>query len=217
MIKVFKQVVEPLSKEEMFRLAHNRSIKRLRGDFESYITEWDYEIYPEFFEEDYSYAYFGINGSIKLKEHLSKGVDNRTKTIMTYKKQGKLGINQTIKNLLSLIYKKFYHKKSVLDFVILEFTNYYDFVWQNKQYVVFYLEEAKNIFDDENITNLAQYEIDLFEREIENWSKLGKCYSKFLEKGIFMSLPRANMLMNEMEALTENIIAIEQAIISGPS
>ncbi|GAH08725.1 unnamed protein product [marine sediment metagenome] len=36
-----------------------------------------------------------------------------------------------------------------------------------------------------------------------------------MKKGIFMSLPQAILLMNQMEETLNNIIAIEQAIIDG--
>ena len=214
LIKIFRVNNTPLSKEDAFRLAYSKSIERLKGNSSGYITEYDYEVIGDYLEEDYPHEY-GINGSKKLREHFSKGINNRIKTIMTYKKQGKFGMKNRLNSFIDLIYTKFHPKKSFLDFVILGFANLYDYVSLDEQYAISYLKDAVNSLNDKNLTALCRYEIELFERESENWTKLSGYYSEFMKKGFFMSLPRGILLMNKMEETMDNIIAIEEAIIAG--
>ena len=103
------------------------------------------------------------------------------------------------------------------DTLILEPNDVYENIAIEKKYTADYLREIQSLFTDDNLTELCKYESVLFEHEAENWTQIAEYYSEFRKKGIFMSLPRALLLMNEMLDVMDNIIEIEKAIIAGPS
>jgi hypothetical protein len=79
-----------------------------------------------------------------------------------------------------------------------------------------YLLDMSNFFDDPTLVDLCIYESDLLAQESENWSILGGYFINFMKKGVFLSLPRALIIINKMKAIVEKIITIEEAIIAGP-
>ena len=86
-----------------------------------------------------------------------------------------------------------------------------------KKYFAEFLSEVQDLLTDENMIEICRYESVLFEQEAENWTKLAEYYSEFRERGIFMSLLHGIQIIKNMANVTDNIIAIEQAIIYGPS
>jgi len=197
---------DPLSHEEIIEKAYKRNIEKLKGNFSAYnLSE-----YEEFFENFWDDAKIGVNASNALKKDFERGIQNRFKTILTYKLDGKKGIRNIIINRLYPYLFSVLNIPQSLCEVYLQYDRF-KMVEIDKRYTAEYLKE--NI----DINNSIAFEAILFEHEAENWSKLASYYSQFKKKGIFMSLPRAILLMNKMADTMDNIIAIEEAIIAGPS
>lgn len=217
-VNIFKKSKDPRSKEEAFLRAHNRSLELLKGNLSTYITSYDYDLMGDYYkDEDFSDYYFGINGTKKHREHCSKGVENRIKTIHNYKKHAKLGIKQTFLDIFFSFYSKINQNKNIFEYFRLENMNCFDYSSLDKQYTIRYLDQVKDNLNDSNAIRICEYELELFKGLEKNWAKIGNYYSIFLKKGIFMSLPRGMILTDKIKDTLDEIIFIEESIIAGPS
>jgi hypothetical protein len=196
-VLTFKQVSEPLSKQEAFNRSHLRNLEKLRGNLSAY---------GEIFINLSQGAEFGINGSRLMQSHFEKGIQNRFKTIIIYKKQGKLGIfYRLLKNFAPIVVKLMdlppgSEEKYTIDA--------FGRIAIEKSWM------ANFLYNNTNLSNVCEYEAMLFEDEAEHWDKLSSCYSVFKEKGIFLSFPRAIFLMCRMNNTMGKIIEIEDALVN---
>jgi len=210
-VKAFKNTSKiPISKEEAFIKSHKRNIEKLKGNFSTYFDQNSSPV----IDNDGSYS-FGINASKRLKKDFEKGFNYRIKTIYKYKLNTRFGIMYRLMNWLYSHHSELFQIN--LDAVIIESNDVYENIAIEKKYTAEYLREIQNLLTDNNLTELCKYESVLFEYEAENWTQIADYYSEFRKKGIFMSLPRALLLMNKMADVMDNIIEIEKAIIAGPS
>lgn len=203
--KLFKDIPKaPLSKEEAFKISHERNIEKLKGNFSLYFKE-----YSEFeFDQNFSY---GINAVKRLKGDLEKGTDYRIKTLYKYKLNNGMGI------MYRLMSRSYFPKLSPLSIeeLFLDFNDVYGNIAIEKKYTADYLYQIQNLLTDDNLSNICKHEALLFKKEAENWTQLADYYSIFRKIGIFMPLPIGLLIMNKMVDVFDNIIAIQEAIITG--
>ena len=197
-ILTFKRVTNPLSKEEAYNRSHERNIEKLKGNLSAY---------DENFIDLYDISDLGINASKLFREQLGRGVNNRIKTSITYKIQGKTGI------LYRLMKRFLPHLAILINLPPYTFEKFYQNPFETIAIQRKYM--ARYLLNNIDINNSCAYEAMLFEREAENWEKLASCYSVFMKKGIFLSFPRAIFIVNRMNKIMDKIITIEEAIIQG--
>jgi hypothetical protein len=201
-VKYFYNTSEhQVSKKDAFLLSHHRNIEKLKGNFSLYYKE-----YPELeYDENTTY---GIEALKSFREDLQKGINSQIKTISTYKKNNGIGIIYRVIRFLSSI--------SDIQFFLLWRGDVFEHIALEKQYTAEYLNRVQYLFSDDNISLLCNYEIDLLNKEVENWTKLAKNYSFFRKWGIFIPLRQAVKLIQRMFNLVDNIINIQEKIIAGP-
>ena len=196
-ILTFKKIRDPLSKQEAFNRSHARNIERLKGNLSAYD-----ELYINMFPD----SKFGINGSKLLKKHFDKGIKNRFNTIYSYKLKGKLGIFYRLSELSGPIVVKILNIP--IDYSKMTHLDSFKAISYEKIYTANFLR---------NNTNLYYYnceEAELFEQESKLWNKIASCYSIFMKKGIFLSIPRAIFLTIKMNSYMSQIIEIEEEMIN---
>lgn len=193
----FKQVSEPLPKQEAFNRSHTRNLEKLRGNS---------SLYNKLLVNLSQGAGFGINGSKLMQKHFEKGIENRFKTIIIYKKRGKLGFSyKLIKNLAPIVIKLLnLPPDSAKKFTADSF----------QQIAIEKSWMANFLYNNSNLSDICEYEANLFENEAKHWNKLSSYYSVFKKKGIFLSSLRAFYLMSKMSNTMDKIIEIENAIIN---
>jgi len=82
-----------------------------------------------------------------------------------------------------------------------------------KQDISQYLWDVQYVFNDSNISKTCRRDAILLDYEAENFTKLALNFSKFLERGMLMSLPCAFSITENMADITIDIISIEREII----
>jgi hypothetical protein len=207
LVKMFIDTPEsPIPRDEAFKISHKRNIERLRGNISAYIEEDLNDTEPHL---------FGINALKRLRKDFGKGLDYRIKTVYRYRVNNRLGITYSLMDQLYSRFPKLFPFHP--DLLILELNDGFENIGIEKKYFAEFLSEVKDLLTDENMIEICKYESDLFEQEAENWTELAEYYSEFRKRGIFMSLLRGIQIIQNMANVMDNIIAIEQAIINGPS
>jgi len=194
---------DPLPREEMFEKAHKRNMEKLKGN----ISVYDLSDFEKFFENIWNKTKIGINASKELKKDYEKGVKNPFKTILNYKFCKYAGIRRLIIDFLAQLLFSYLNIPQAL-FEFIQQNNFLNVIVTDKLYTSEYLNE--NI----DIGISIESEAILFEQEAENWSKLLTYNSEIKKRGFFISFPRALLIINKMERIMENIIAIEENIIA---
>jgi len=195
-IFTLKKISEPMSREEAFNRAHEINIKKLRGDI---------SLYGNYLVNMSNGSGFGINGSKLLKNDLERGLKNRIKTIAIYKLRGKLGIK----------YRLFKNAAPIIA-VFLKLPSNAGEKFTVDAYHVIAIEKnytAKFLYKNSNLSNICEYEAMLFEQEAKYWDDLSSCYSIFMKKGIFLSLPHAILILDRMSSIMDKIIEIQETIV----
>ncbi len=163
--------------------------------------------------EDEENLFLGINVLKRLRIEFEKGMDHCIKTFYTYKLNNRMSIIYSLMDYLYSHYSELFPFHP--DMLFLELNDAYEDIVIEKKYIVEYLKEIKDLLTDDNLSEICKQEVVLFERELENWTKLADYYSEFRKRGVFMLLPRAIMLINKMALAMDNIISIEESIIAG--
>lgn len=197
LINTYEQVSEPLSKQEAFNRTHKRNIEKLRGNLSAY---------DKYFINLSKGAEFGINGLKLMQNHFEKGFQNRFKTIIIYKLEGKLGIfYRLLVNFGPIVVKLLgLPPRTTEKFVIDTFRR----IAIEKSWM------AEFLHNNSELSSICEYEAMLFEHEANYWNTLSSCYSVFMKKGIFLSYPRAVFITNKMKNNMNKIIEIENELIN---
>ena len=207
LVKMFVDTPElPLTRDESFNISHKRNIERLKGNFSVY--------FGDFLNDSESHL-FGINALKRLRKDFGVGLNYRIRTVYRYKLNNRLGIAYRLMDKLFLRFPQFFPFHP--DLLILELNDCFENIGIEKKYFAEFLSEVQDILSDENMIEICKYESALFEKEAENWTKLAEYYSEFRERGILMATLHGFNIIKNMANVTDNIIAIEQAIIYGPS
>lgn len=205
--QVFEQIKEPMTKEQAFVFSYRRNIEKLKGNQSAYFpygrdANWS------------SQSMYGINASQLLKTHF-EGFEINT-TIKAYRLQGLLtGFFYDFFNLFYKIYLLFnFKEETIFDMIATRLINFFDHVSYDKKHTAEYLHQAKYILQDELLSNICEYEANLFSNEAENWTKLSNCYFEFLSKGFLLSDFNARNIISDMYEIMGLVVEAENKIIS---
>jgi len=199
LISRFQKIADPQPMLKIIEKSYVRNIEKLKGN-ES--------VYDKLYIDNSSACRFGINASKALKEDYEKGIQNRIKTLVTYKLHGRFGIKFQLTKFICSYFPWVFDKTFFNCEIRLQ--NEFDRIAIEKRIA------ADVLLNNSDISNICEYGATLLRQEAENWTKISEYYNVFMKKGIFLSLPRALLLMNKMADTMDNIIAIEEAIIAGP-
>jgi len=199
-VHTFNKISDPPEKNIIYKLAYNRNIKRMNGTNSAY----GIDIVIGNVTNMYNDA-LGINSLYIFKNDLLKGVNIRYKTIQEYKKRNKGKIFMIIFG--PIFAPKFFSKESGED----ELAAPFSMIFIEKKYYVDFLRE-----NNETIP-ISDEKISLFEKELENWSKLCDNYKVFVRKGLRLSYFRAVTTINDMAKNVNDIIKNEEEIIKSYS
>lgn len=193
-------------KKDVIEKVFERNIKRLKGDFRYYVSDIDF---PDSYNLTANFSY-GINASRALKNLFGNGVKHQLDTLYHYKTYYKLGITNTLFSWLEQATETLLNKdiSYILDLTIKDYKNMYQWIAEEKRYVSSVLNNYSNV--SQKYYACSQ----LLKQEAENWSNI-TAYNKILmTKGMFISALKGIWILQNMEKTMENIIQIEQEIIS---
>jgi len=206
-IKSYKKPINISNeKENIIEQAYNRNIKRLQGNYRYYISDTDY---PDSYNISANETY-GINASIEIKKIFGENIKIQLYTILQYKLTGKLGIKNTFFTILDKILKNYFEKdfSYTFDNIIPGYKNVYNTIAYEKMII------SNVLYNYSNLSQKYQVCADLLINESEQWLKLSEYNKILLNKGLFITIPKALIILNQMENIMNEIIQIEQNIIS---
>ncbi len=194
----------PLDKQNIFLLAHERNIEKLKGNR---------SVYESFLYEQWNDTKLGIQGLQQMRADISGSLANRMKTIRLY-------IYLVSAHFLTAEYRLDRLLQSLLPptsnfSTSPTFVNKFKQISLEKQTIISYLQAMQSAYNDTRITRICQKDAELLLFECENWSALATSYNIFLKKGVFFSAPRALLVLRHMLPAVEHIIHLEQEL-SGP-
>ena len=206
-IKTYKKPVNiNFDKEEIIEQVYQRNIQRLLGDYHYYISEIDY---PDSYNITGNYSY-GINASKDIKKIFGDDLNNQIFTISAYKLAGKLGIKNTFFTIMEQFFQKYYDKdiSLVFDLAVPGYKNIYETIADEKLII------SKVLSNYSYLSSKYQLSSELLKNESDQWFKIAEYNRILLNKGIFITMPRAIIILNQMYNIMDNIIQIEQDILS---
>ena len=202
-IEIFENTSDsPFDKKEAFELAHERNIKKMKGNLSAYD---EYVVY------EWGCTNLGINALKALKKDLSKGIQCRLTTIFIYKTTCTWYLFPQRYKFCLMLNTAFPSAFNMSE--CLSVLNYYDQIAIEKYNMSRYLWNNQYLFDDTNISDMCRHDAILLGYEAENWTKLACSFSKFLQRGLFMTLPYALSVIKNMESVLVDIISIEEEIL----
>jgi len=194
-VLTFEQTSDPLSKKDAFNKSHLRNLEKIKGNTSAY---------SEYFVNLTNGSEYGINGLKLMQKHYEIGFENRFKTILFYKNEGKLGIfYRSIKSFAPIVAKILNLPPDIGEKF---FINNFEVISIEKCWMAGFLK------NNTELSNVCEYEAMLFENEARLWDELSSLYSVFQKRGITLSLPRAFFVINQMSGTVDKIIEIEEAI-----
>ena len=189
-----------INKTVAYKLALERNIERMMGNNSVY-------------DNQFSDSILGLNALKTLKKNFEPGRLNRVITIFKYKYRlsfswmmyrSSVFLNKLFPNLVNL---------SMIDTMF----SLYHRTAKEKHDISEYLWNLQFQLNDSYYSQICRTNSLLLELEAKNWDKLASNYAVFMKKGIFLSALQAILLMNKMSENVDDIIAIEEAIISSLS
>ena len=187
----YNQTGTPLSKHDQFDEAFGSNIENLTGGSSG--PGW----------------YYGINASKQMELDFSQGINQSQETSRMYKAYGGTGLNYTLDVVIHWLLTRLDPKHP----------NIYDMIMAGKQDPFEEIAAAKN-HTAQYLTrcvinpSLCKNQSALLLSESEQWHKLSTSYTVFMRKGMFLSSIRATYVMSTMETLVQDIINIEEALIT---
>lgn len=181
----------PLPKMERFEIAHKRNLERMRGNKSVYDEEWR------------SFS-LGIEAIKELKKDFQIGIKNRFTTYLIYKQKG---INTYFKEASLIILSKI---------IPMPFIN--NKIFDINKFTRIRIEKfniSNYLYEEQDLSSNCTFDALLLKSEMENWTKVSDLYDTFIEKNIMMTLPRAIIIIKEMDNTIDNIIKIEEKILTG--
>jgi len=194
----FQNLTNKKNKSEMMQLAHLHNIEKMKGNKSVYGLE---EI------DAAENCLLGISALKQLNDFYKKGFNNRTKTIIRYKLNGKLGLQYSLIKYMQKILPNLFDNIP-FDYYMF-FQNTFDLISIEKTMTAEYLENQTEL------DFIFEYNSHKLKQEAENWSKIADLYREFKDKGILMNPLKTIKTINEMQETVENIIKIEEDIIQG--
>jgi hypothetical protein len=176
------------SKEEIFKKSHERNIRKMKGDIESYDNFWIQ--YP-----------LGLNALLSIKEDFEL-ITNKEKFDLVYFYR----VNSFKINMIKKLCLFFIKKENLPYFDI--FDNFYDTITNEKKYILKYLENKRNDFE------YLKIEIECFNREKKIWDKISKNYLNFYKQIPLSKKALSEIILKNYLLPIKDIINKEKEIIN---
>jgi len=191
---------------EVINIALQRNMKRLQGDYRYYISDLDY---PDSYNLTMNFTY-GINASKELQRIFGANKQTQFLTLFHYKLSGKLGYKNSI---IYSIEKKLLEQYGmdlsfVFDLSIPGYKNIYRTIADEKEMISDVLQNYALLMP------LYQRLSELLYDESVLWSKIAEYNRVFLNKGLFISIPKGISMLDEMSRIMGDIILIQEEILS---
>lgn len=191
-----------LSFEDRLYAAHGRNIKKMNGDPGSYdeqiLRTWDA-------------SSLGINGLRSLKNDLGPGIDNRPTTVLLYKMLSTL-LFYSFSYKVYRFFDRFF--PSVLN--LSDFNEQMNYVHQlsiEKHDISDWLFSIAEQVSDPSVADMYYSEAVLLHDEAFICEQLAENFSLFLQKGIWLSYPKAVTVIEHMSEHVSEMIEIEETIL----
>jgi len=193
-------------KERIIEQAYARNMKRLQGDYHYYLSDIDF---PESYNYSANYTY-GINASKEIKKIFAENFYTQIFTILQYKIAGKFGIKNTFFTNIEILFQEFYNKdiSIIFDLAIPGYKNVYRTISDEKRII------SNVLKNHSGYSNKYKFCSEFLKNESEQWLKLSEYNRILLNKGLFITTPKAINLLNKMDQIMDEIIEIEQKILS---
>lgn len=188
LLTTFIQTSDSFSKEERFEQAFKLNIEKIKGNYQS------------------NQSLFGINASKELKKAFSD--EQRVKTIKIYKKLEDAGFSYILYETLQKLTKiLFSNKANIFDIFMVGKRIPFETTSNIIKQIAEFLEN--NNFHQDLCTNQSSF----LKQESVLWAKFSNYFKVFKRKGKLISDFQANIIINKMENVLDEIIIIQQQII----
>ncbi len=188
-IYTYKQSNQPYPKKEAFEVALRKNIENLKGNS--------------------IYRHRGINASKMMLEDFLPGKNKSQETSHLYKEYGGTGVKNILITVMYKLFSVLYPQKvNIFDILMIGIEDPFKAIAIGKEHTAAYLQHCPvqpNVCKNQSI---------LLRQEAEKWNEISKKYTVFLRQGVFLSDLRAILLMNKIQNLMEEIIDIEETIIT---
>ncbi|MFO7678120.1 MAG: C39 family peptidase [Thermoplasmatota archaeon] len=206
-IKSFeKPVTISYDMEGIIGQAYQRNMRRLQGDATAYDLFFDSPIC-----ENITKYYFGLNVSYRLKNIYGRNLQTQLYSLSVYKRMVRFGIANTFFFALDNFLQRFLERDFSYVFDSLPLPGYkndYKFIAEEKQIISQLMMDYAYVSPVyENCSKLLQHESQL-------WFRMADYHRILLNKGIFTTIPRAVYIFNKISSILEEIIQIQQEILS---
>ncbi len=191
-IIAFIQSSPPLSKTDAFEEAFRKNIENLTGDFPEH---WGF--------------HFGINASKRMQLDFSAGKNQSQETSRLYRKYGGTGWNYTVDSWMQRLCSRLDPAHpNIFDIIMAGKEDPFEDIAAGKNHAADFLEHClihQSLCENQSV---------LLRNESKYWHELSEYYTIFLRKGMFLSDLRAVYILSRMEAVVQDIIGIEETIIT---
>lgn len=190
-IITYTQSDTPLSKQEAFDEAFRKNIENLTGGSQAHGR------------------YYGINASQKMHLDFSLGTNQSQETSAIYKEYCGTGMNYTLDMIMQRLcsFVDPLHP-NIFDIIMAGKEDPFEDIAAGKDHAAEYLEQCVIH------PALCKNQSSLLRSEAEKWHDVSTYYKIFLRKGMFLSDGRAAHAMSRMETLMNDIIGIEETLIT---
>ena len=187
----YVQTGTPLSKRDAFDVVFRSNIENLSGGSSG------------------SGLYHGINASEQMELDFSPGANQSQETSRLYKTYGGTGLNYTVDLVIHwLLTQLDPTHPNIYDMIVAGKQDPFNEIAAAKKHVAQFLATCMVY------PGLCKNQSVLLHSESEQWHNLSTYYGIFVRKGLFLSNLRAVHVMNAMQQLMNDIIPLEQALIT---
>ena len=185
---------------------YKHNLIRLEGDPDYYITDIDY---PDRNIEGDNFTY-GINASKEIQKIFENSTKRQLKAILFYKLTGKLGIKNSFFTYINMRSQELFDKdlSFIFDLAVPGYNNIYRTIADEKEIV------SQVMCNYSSIDPKYQTCSALLHEEAELWYEIASYNRILLDKGIFISIPKALSIFKEMYTIMDEIIEIEHLLIN---
>jgi len=192
--------------EEVIDQGFQRNMKRLQGDVSYYYSDIDS---PGGYDPLVNYTY-GVNASKELQRIFGADLQTQLLTIFLYRISGKLGIKNTLFSSIEKIFVDRFEKdiSLVFDLAVPGYRNIYRSIAEEKEIA------AASLRNFSSVSIIYQQCSELLQEESVLWFKIADYNRMFLNKGVFITIPKGLSLLDEMSRVMGDIIEIQEEILS---
>jgi hypothetical protein len=195
-------------KELIIEQAYQRNIKRLQGEFHYYASYVDHPDWVNINKNDNC----GLDALYRLKAVYGGNLQTQLYTLSKYKRMVRLGLTNTF----FYNFDKFLQRFLEIDFSytfdlylpVPGYKNNYKFIAEEKQMI------SEVLLNYAYLSPIYENCSELLQNESELWFKIADYHRTLLNKGRFITIPRALHIFNQISSTLDEIIQIQQEIVS---